>query len=45
VTSRFGENFSTLALLPYELATVWHRLATRLRYWRADKNDFISHKL
>ena len=32
-------------VLPYEIAIAWHYLGYRIQYRRADKYDFISHKL
>lgn len=29
----------------YEYGIIWRNLANKIRYWRADKNDFTSHKL
>lgn len=29
----------------YEIGMVWHQIIYRIRYKRADKNDFISHKI
>lgn len=43
--SRFDDSLSALALPFYEYSTVWRTAVRRIRYWRADKNDFISHKL
>ena len=35
-----------MAKLPfYEYGIIWRNFANKLRYWRADKNDFTSHKL
>lgn len=31
--------------IPYEISVSWHQILYRLRYKRADKNDFISHKI
>ncbi len=41
----FDNNISVLKLPFYEYGIIWRNLANRLRYWRADKNDFTSHKL
>lgn len=41
----FDDNMSTLKLPFYEYGIIWRNLANRIRYWRADKNDFTSHKL
>lgn len=43
--SRFDEELGTLMLPLYELGIIWRNLAGRLRYLRADKTDFTSHKL
>lgn len=42
---RFDENIATLKIPFYEYGIVWRTLADKVRYWRADKNDFTSHKL
>lgn len=42
---RFDDNISTFLLPFYEYGIVWRNLAASWRYWRADKNDFTSHKL
>lgn len=42
---RFDASLATFLLPFYEYSLVWRSLAARLRYWRADKNDFTSHKL
>lgn len=41
----FDDNLSAISLPFYEYGTIWRNLANRMRYWRADKNDFTSHKL
>ena len=41
----FDDSIAMLKLPFYEYGIVWRNLATKLRYWRADKNDFTSHKL
>lgn len=41
----FDKEISMLALPFYEYGTVWRNFANKWRYWRADKNDFTSHKL
>lgn len=43
--ARFHEEIPLWKLLPYELTTVWRGLALMIRYRRADKYDFTSHKL
>ena len=41
----FDDEISIIKLPFYEYGIVWRYLANKLRYWRADKNDFTSHKL
>lgn len=41
----FDDNISMIKLPFYEYGIIWRNLANRLRYWRADKTDFTSHKL
>ena len=41
----FDKEISMLALPFYEYGIVWRNFANKWRYWRADKNDFTSHKL
>lgn len=41
----FSEPISPIMIIPYELILVWKRLGYMLKYIRADKNDFISHKI
>lgn len=41
----FDDNISIIKLPFYEYGIIWRNLANRIRYWRADKNDFTSHKL
>lgn len=41
----FDDGIAMLKLPFFEYGIIWRNLATRLRYWRADKNDFTSHKL
>ena len=41
----FDDDLSVVKLPFYEYGIVWRNLANKLRYWRADKNDFTSHKL
>lgn len=41
----FDDNM-VMAILPFfEYGIIYRNLANKLRYWRADKNDFTSHKL
>lgn len=41
----FDEALSTIMLPFYEYGIVWRNFAHKIRFWRADKNDFTSHKL
>ena len=41
----FDDEIAMLKLPFYEYGIIWRNLATKLRYWHADKNDFTSHKL
>ena len=41
----FDDGIAMLKLPFFEYGIIWRNLATKLRYWRADKNDFTSHKL
>lgn len=41
----FDDGLSTFLLPFYEYGIIWRNFANRLRYWRADKTDFTSHKL
>lgn len=43
--SRFNEDIGKMSIVPYELSIVWHQLSYWMKYKRADKYDFISHKL
>lgn len=44
--TKFFDNKLLVAMLPlYEYSLAWRNLSRRIRYWRADKNDFTSHKL
>ncbi len=38
-------NFPTWKIIPYELKNIWIKLLYKVKYWKADKYDFISHKL
>lgn len=42
---RFDTQLAAFVLPFYEYGIIWRNLADKLRYWRADKNDFTSHKL
>lgn len=41
----FDDGIAMFKLPFLEYGIIWRNLATKLRYWRADKNDFTSHKL
>ena len=41
----FEDGIAMFKLPFFEYGIIWRNLATKLRYWRADKNDFTSHKL
>ena len=41
----FDEELGMFKLPFYEYGIIWRNFANKLRYWRADKNDFTSHKL
>ena len=41
----FDDELAAIKLPFYEYGIVWRNLANKIRYWRADKNDFTSHKL
>lgn len=41
----FDDGIAIFKLPFFEYGIIWRNLATKLRYWRADKNDFTSHKL
>ena len=41
----FDDSINMLKLPFYEYGIIWRNLANKFRYWRADKNDFTSHKL
>lgn len=42
---QFGMNLPAWKVIPYEIAIAWHHLGYKVRYHRANKYDFISHKL
>ena len=42
---RFGQDIASWKIIPYELRLAWTYLLAKIRYRKADKNDFISHKL
>ena len=41
----FDDGIAMFKLPFFEYGIIWRNLATKLRYWRVDKNDFTSHKL
>ena len=41
----FDDSIGMFKLPFYEYGIIWRNLANKMRYWRADKNDFTSHKL
>ncbi len=41
----FDDEIAMFNLPFYEYGIVWRNLANKIRYWRADKNGFTSHKL
>lgn len=41
----FDEHISAWAIPFYELSLVWFDMLTKLRYMRADKHDFSTHKI
>jgi len=43
--NRFDIDISAWKVIPYELAITWKRLGYKIKYRRANKYDFISHKL
>ena len=42
---RFDIDIPAWKIIPYELAIAWKHLGYKFKYHRADKYDFISHKL
>lgn len=45
VYRKFDEPMSVWKTVFFELFTIWHRLATKIRYAKSDKSDFTTHKL
>jgi cellulose synthase/poly-beta-1,6-N-acetylglucosamine synthase-like glycosyltransferase len=43
--SAFHADISAWKIIPLELASIWHSLADRIRYYKADSYDFTCHKL
>ena len=41
----FNEVIPSWKIIPYELRLIWQNFGYRIKYWRANKYDFISHKL
>ena len=41
----FDDDIAIFKLPFLEYGIIWRNLANKMRYWRADKNDFTSHKL
>lgn len=39
------ESVPAWRIFPYEMRMLWHNLAFKIRYWRANKDDFITHKV
>ena len=43
--SIFSEDISLFRIPFYEISLIWNYLSYKIKYIRADKYDFISHKL
>lgn len=43
--SAFEEDMPSWKIYPYEISIIWHNLVSIIRYKRADKLNFTSHKL
>lgn len=43
--SLFNGDIPAWKIIPYELRIIWQNLSYKVRYWRANKNDFITHKI
>lgn len=41
----FGEKLPAWKLYPYEVSIIWHNLVNLIRYRRANKLDFTSHRI
>ncbi len=41
----FNADISAWRIIPLELASVWHSLADKMRYFKTDSNDFTCHKI
>lgn len=42
---QFEEDIPAWKIVPYELRIIWQNLSYKIKYWRANKYDFISHKI
>ncbi|WP_028896098.1 glycosyltransferase [Prevotella sp. HUN102] len=45
VLTLFNEEIPAWKIIPFELRLIWQNLNYKIKYWRANKYDFISHKL
>ncbi|MCR5132069.1 MAG: glycosyltransferase [Prevotella sp.] len=45
VIRAFDEDIPSWKIYPYELSGIWHKMFHHIRYWRANKTDFTSHKV
>jgi len=43
--NKFDEDISAIKLPFYEWSIIFHDFINKIRYWRANKNDFTTHKL
>ena len=41
----FDEEISLWRIIPYEIGILWHNILYKVKYFKADKYDFISHKI
>jgi len=41
----FGEDIPTWRLVPYEFSVAWRGIADTIKYKKADKRDFTTHKI
>ena len=39
------EDIPIWCVFPYEMRMLWHSIALAFRYWHANKDDFITHKI
>ncbi len=44
VLRKFGSAIPLFAVIPFEFCIFWHNVKYIIRYWFADKDEFISHK-